>query len=498
MVAGFGAASCVAASAQDAAGSRPFFLTPTFSADETYLDTRSSPLYNGGESVTRVSPGFRLSSHSGRVQGSLDYSANLLYRAGRSDTEGSQVQNALSAAFIAEAVTNHAFVEAHASISQQTISAFGQQSADGGLQSNANSTEVATVSLSPSLKGSLGGLADYAVRVNLGATDPRSSDAPRSTDTSVSMQLQSPRTGSLLGWSLSATQQRVDYKGGIGNDTANVTAAVSITPVPELTLSVNGGRESNDDGLGQNVFVNTAGAGLRWAPTNRTNIDIGAERRYFGHSSHATLEHRMQRSIWRYSYSHDTTSSADATGNGTPVTLYQQLYDQAASSQPDPALREQAVLDLIRALGRNPNEVISGGFLTSAVSLQRRQDLSLSLLGLRTTLTLQAFSSAVTSLAGTSVTIDPIAGQTVQQFGYTGTLSYRLTPTASINLLGSRQVTSSTPSQVGNDLKSASVSLSNQVSSRASTSLSARYTVFNSPTDPYRETAITGTVSLRF
>ncbi len=489
---------CASAWGQDAGGARSFAVTPTFAAEETYLETRSSPTLNGRESITRLAPGLRLASRSGRVQGSLDYAANLLYRAGRADTAGPEIQNALNARFVAEAVPNRAFVEARASISQQTISAFGQQSADGGLQRNNNRTEVANVSISPWLVGSLSGLADYELRLNAGATESRADVAPRSNDTGASLNLHSARSASLLGWSLSATQRRQNYSGGLSNDNSRLRAGITASPVLELLLSLDGGREVNDDAVGQHVVVNTAGAGLRWTPTVRTTIDLGADRRYFGHASHLSFEHRMPRSVWRYAYVHDATSSADATGNGRPLTLFQLLFDQAASAQPDPALREQAVLDLIRALGRNPNEVIAGGFLTSVVSLQRRQDLSLTLLGLRSTFSLQAFSSSVSSLSPVPTATDPNAGETVQQFGYTATISYRLTPVASVSLLGSRQKTMATLTRAGNDLKSASVSLSNQISNRTTAAVSARYAVFNSPTDPYRESAVTGTVSLRF
>jgi uncharacterized protein (PEP-CTERM system associated) len=141
--------------------------------------------------------------------------------------------------------------------------------------------------------------------------------------------------------------------------------------------------------------------------------------------------------------------------------------------------------------------VVGGGFLTSVQSLQQRQDLSVTLQGLRSTLSLQAFASGLRTLA-TGGAADPLAGETVHQLGYTATLTHRLTPQSSINLLGSRLMTLDTPTRPGSDLKSASISLTHQLGVRTSTQLGARYSVFHSLTDPYHEASVTGSLSLRF
>jgi hypothetical protein len=59
-------------------------------------------------------------------------------------------------------------------------------------------------------------------------------------------------------------------------------------------------------------------------------------------------------------------------------------------------------------------------------------------------------------------------------------------------------MTKATSIQGGNDLKSASLTWTEQLGRQASVSLSARYTVFNSATDPYREAALTAALLSRF
>ncbi|MBL8307396.1 MAG: hypothetical protein JNM33_11915, partial [Rubrivivax sp.] len=89
-------------------------------------------------------------------------------------------------------------------------------------------------------------------------------------------------------------------------------------------------------------------------------------------------------------------------------------------------------------------------------------------------------------------------GEAVRQRSYTTTVGYRLTPTASLNLAGSRLMTLGTETRRGTDLKSLSLGFADQLSRLVSMTANLRYSVFNSPTDPYREISATAAVSLRF
>ena len=90
------------------------------------------------------------------------------------------------------------------------------------------------------------------------------------------------------------------------------------------------------------------------------------------------------------------------------------------------------------------------------------------------------------------------AAEAVRQWGYLANASYRLGPTASLALTGSRQLTQGNATQSGTELKSISLNYSDQLGRRTSAALSARYSVFNSSTNPYREAAITASLSQRF
>lgn len=498
---------CVASHAQDvtgdvtgggATGGGGLRLTGTFGAEQTFTDMRARPSGdNGLESATRISPGLRLASNNGRLRGALSYRADFIHRTGLPSSQGSELLNALDAAFQAEAVPNWAYVDARASVSQQSISAFGRPAGDGSV-SNTNRTEVATASLSPYVKGPIGRFAEYELRLTGAVTRTRASATPDSNTESALIKLASPRSAALFGWGAMATRQRTDFGGASrASITDRAIVTLFINPDPELQLSVNGGRESNDVGGTQRQSYDNYGASLRWTPSQRTSLLLAGDKRYFGHSHRLQFEHRMARSAIAYADTRDVTSSADANGVGQPTTLYD-LFNQLLTAQfPDPTIRDLRVREMIAALGARPEDVVAGGLLAPGIMLQRRQDLSLALQGVRTTLALQAFRSDSHRIDEAAAQ-QPLAAEPVRQSGYALTLSHQLTPNAAVALLGARTLTQSTATRSGVDQKSASLSLTSRLGPRTSAMLRAGYTVFNSPTQPSRETSLAGSVSLRF
>ncbi len=68
--------------------------------------------------------------------------------------------------------------------------------------------------------------------------------------------------------------------------------------------------------------------------------------------------------------------------------IYDLLFSQMASSIPDQAARAIFVNNLLLQNGIAPNVQVNAGFLSSQVTVMRRQELSYVLLGVRNTLTL--------------------------------------------------------------------------------------------------------------
>ena len=478
---------CMPALAQDATVSRPYHLVPTVNVSAQLINVRSRDgPSQPAELVMQLGPGLQLSKQSGRIQGTLDY--QMLASIYSRQSERNTVDNNLAASGRAEAVPGWMYVDARATIGKQSVSPLGQLSASGSLAVNGNQRESLNVQVSPYVRGELLGLADYELRLQAGATEVRGTSLGDSSTLGSSLSLASPRRGTVLGWGLQVTQDRQDFKGGRPTDNYRATASVSATPDPELALVARAGQESTNVGaLERRTFANWGG-GLRWTPTPRTIVSISGDRRYFGDSFQITLEHRLRRSAFRF------TSTKDAVSGGQPMTLFDLYMLQYKSIEPDFSQRYIRVLELLRQTGQNPNSVVGGSFATSAVTLQRRDDLSYSYIAPRTTFTLRAS-------AGTTDVLDNINAQPrlglIKQRGLEASVAHRLTPATSATLIGSLQRNSG-QNQPDSELTSLSLGLNTALNRQTTASVGARLGVYSGASNSNRETSLTGSLSMRF
>ncbi len=485
--------------AQDVVSARRGLFTPSLTAEASYVDTRGRPTANGREGIVRVSPGLRWIDRTGRVQGSFDYSGDLFTRKGRG-TDDTDYRNTLAARATAEVVPASAFVDATAAITQQAISPFGQQSVVGSVQQNDNQTEVRSVAVSPHARGGIGNWADYEVRFGAGYSSTHGGPAiPTSRTSDALFRLGSPRSGTRLGWSVTATQRHVRASGAPGADTAEesrIRAGLTWIATPQLQLSVNAGAESADEGARAARHRDaTGGVGLVWAPTSLTRFLVDVDHRSVGNTGRINFVTRGPYTVLSYTLTRDTTFGIDGNAGGTPITLYQLLFLKYASV-PDPDDRDRLIM--AELAGRDPNQVATVPVIGRAYSLLTRQDLSLAWTGRRLSLALFGFSSNSRSVGAESFgslvsTVEPIV-----QHGYTSTLAYRFTPFTTLSMSGTRRMTFATSLAAGNDLKSAELGLATQVGVRMTARITARYTVFNSTTEPYREAALSSSLTLRF
>lgn len=469
-------------------------LTPTLESSLTYVDTRrfdSAP--SQSELTTELRPGIQFGSRSGRLQGTASYSLGLLHRS-RTDPAFA-AQHQLSAALTGQLVENFAFVDVSASIGKQSISAFGQQSLPEQNASNPNQQEVGTLSISPSLRGTVGSLATYDVRLTASGTNTRKSIVGDSTSTGGSVSLRSASRRALVGWGLSASSITTDFRtqGDSTNDRAS--ASLELNPDVDLAFSLRAGRESTDIGVVEKQTFDTWGASARWSPSPRTVADFNTDRRFFGRSHSISLSHRMPLSSLRFSSVRDVALSANANSLGQPLTLYDLFFAQYASQQPDPVLRQQEVLNFLAGMGWDPTATVGGGAINRGPTVVERNDMAWTYTVRRLTMAAQAYTIRTRQLEDVAAAPSDL---NTRQSGYTGSMSYRLTPTASASLQGSRLMTKSTATQPGTDLKSLSLTFSDRIGPHATAALNARYTVFNSAFTPYRETAVGASLGLRF
>ncbi len=474
------------AQAQDAVSGRGLSVSASLEASVTSAADRRADGRNSSDVVSELRPSLFISSRSGRVVGSLSYSLALSHHT--KAFEGENVHNQLNATFSAEAIERWAYLDVSATITQQAASAYGQQTAADSTRDNPNRIEVGSLSISPYVRGVLGGAVNYELRLNASGTNGRRSIAADTSSVAESLSLSSAVPGSLIGWGLTANHTKQDYRAGRESASSRYSASLSFMPDPDLTLDVRGGQESNDVASISQTSYNNWGAGLTWRPSPRTRAQFQYDNRYFGHGHQIVIEHKLASSSVQFSSYRDANNGTGSAGQ--PVTLYQFLDQQLAAQYPDPAERDARVR---AALGNlDPSLLVGGGAIRGAVAITQRNQLLASYGGPRLSGSMQIYTTS-------SHTVDVAAAQVdTKQWGYVGNLSYRLTPTAGVTLSGSRMLTQGTDTRAGTELKSATLTWSDQLGRRTTASLSLRYSVFNSTTDPYREGAITASLSQRF
>lgn len=471
---------------------------PRLSITETFTDN-ARLASNGGQAdrITEISPGMRVVSQGRRVRGYFDYALReLLYVQNPSLRTTQHLLNTFGSV---EAVENLAHLDFNASISQQAISAFGAQSV-GATGANPNLTETRSLRLSPYVRGHLADAAEYEARYSLATTRANSSVMPRVTTADALVKLGGASTSTRLGWSLEATRKNIAYGGAARTTEADrLRATLAYALTPRFRLSVIGGREDNNYMSLEKENRATPGFGLDWTPSERTRLSAVRERRFFGEGHGITFEHRTPRTAWRFNDVRDITATPSQTGMMRVGSVYDLLYDQFASIQPDPVLRGQLVNDFLQANGLSPGVSVISSFLTSAVSVQRRQDLAFSLLGTRDTVTLTASQSEGSRIDSLSTLIDDFTqASLIRQRGLSLSLAHRLTPLSSLNILGAQQDTSGSTAAQESRLRSLIVSVSTKLGRQSFVTLSARRVSFNSRVSPYVENAVIGALTVKF
>lgn len=489
------------ASAQESVSSagagRAISIVPRISFTETLTDNvRLTHTGQQSELITEISPGIRIDMEGARVKGYVDYALNEIVYAQNSSP--SRTQNALNALGTLEAVDDWAYVDFSGSISQQAVSAFGTPSIDN-TSINANRAEVSSYRISPYVRGRLGDMASYEARYSRAITNSDAAAASGIATADGMAKISGDSAFRNLGWSADASQQRVDYSAGRPTESDRLNLGLSYTITPQLRVFASAGREANNYTSFDKQSYDTNGFGVNWSPSEMTRLSASRDRRSFGDAHSVSFERRTARTVWRFTDSKDVLATPSQVGVGSLGSIYDLLYSQFASLEPNAAARAQLVNAYLQANGISPNAVVISSFLTSAVSLQRRQDLSFALLGVRSTLTLIATRSEGTRLDTVSAGFDDFnSSAVIRQRGFSVNFAHRLTPDYSLGVLLSQQNTSGESSLQDTTFRFFNVNVTGKVGKRATASAGFRHVVSSSSTVPYVENAITGNLIVQF
>lgn len=469
-------------------------VVPSISITETLTDNVNlSSTDQQAELTTQISPGIRINMEGARVKGYFNYALNGVFYAQNSSPRS--IQHALNTFATLEAVDDWAFVDFSGSISQQAVSAFGTQSFDN-TSINANRAEVSTYRISPYVRGRLGNMASYEARYSRAVTSSGAAIGSDVNTTDGSIRLSGSSAFSNLGWSADATRQNIDYSAGRPTETDRLNLGLSYAITPQLRVSANAGREANNYTSFDKKSYATSGFGVNWSPSATTRLSASRERRSFGNTHSLSFDRRTARTAWKYTDSKDVTATPTQTGVAS-LAIADLLYSQYVAIEANPVSRAQFNATLPQ-FGINPNDPFTFGFLTSAISLQRRQELSFALLGVRDTVTFVATRSESTRLDTVTSVIDDLnTSALVRQRGFSVNYVHRLTPDYSLGALASRQNTSGVSSLQDSTLRLINVSVSGKVGKQAAASVGVRRVV-SSGTVAYVENAITCSLTVQF
>lgn len=487
---------------------RVFLLQPRAAVTETYTDNVNlSATDRRGELVTQLSAGLRFVSNAGRIRGFADYALSSLLYARGSAANG--FQNALNASITGEVIERRVFVDATGTISQQAISAFGTQSTDPTL-ANPNRTEVRTFRVSPFARGRIANLADYEARLAHSTTNTSSALVSNVSTSSVSGRLVGDSTGRRFGWSIDGLRENTDFTSGVRYQQSRVNGALTFIPDPQLRLSLLGGRESSNYTSLDTVSYASRGVRLNWTPSPRTVMLLEKQRRFFGDSHVVNVSHRMARSILVFTDTRNIVVGNVLSPFSTLVPLFDYYYFSRnfAPTIQDQDLRTAAVYQFIDSLGYPRNGLV--GTPSSIPSVQRLQQLSFSMFGLRDTLTFTGSRSDAerTSPSPILINIGPLDDfrtfTRVRQYAFITTMTHRLTPQSSLSVSFTQQRSQgdnsgTAVSQSSTILRSGTANWSMRLNPRAFASLSARHQRFSgTDTTAYRESALIANFSLQF
>ena len=480
--------------AGEAGGGRSLALVPTLSVTQILTDNHLLSETGRSDGITQVAAGVGLRASSNAVQGLVDYSLTGSLHARHSSRN--QVQNALTANASAELVDNRLQLNASARISQAAVSAFGAQPGTG-VATTANSTEVRTLQVTPTLRGQVGPWMQYSASLSHAMTVASGGSNGDSSTTSVTVRVE-PRTRSRLGWSVDASHQASDFKQGRATHSNRLFGGLRLDLNDlDLELRANGGVEQSDLTSPQQQGAGTWGVGAVWAPSPRTQFSADFDQRAFGRSHSVIADHRMARLSFRYRNARSLSTSGSLSQGGQDV-IYQLVALEFASIT-DPILRDAAVRRRLIELNLDPTRVPSIGFLSSAATLQDTQEVSVVWSGRRDSVS-ASISHSKTQRADTLSTAADDLSQSgaVALTNLSVSWSHRLTPGSSLAMTLTAMRGSGDTAAQSNRQSRAELTYNTSLTPESFVTFALRRGLYKTALQPYDETALTASYGIRF
>ncbi len=385
-------------------------ITPSLAVEETFTDNVAAAPEGQEKTdfVTSVSPGLSVRGSGGRVSLNFDYALQRLVFL--KDSSRNEFRHSLAGNGSAEIAKDVLFLNAQASISQQTVSNTGAVSASE-LNDNPNRQTVQTYSIGPIVRHRFGNWAEAEATYNFTRTDVGGEAVSDSNVNSARATLRSGTRFSRFLWSLTGSRSETSRSSG-ASDNSRTTTIADLEYVVSRKVSMLAGigfEKLKDATLTTEPDGLIWDAGLRLRPGPRTSLVVTYNDRY-----------------------DDTSVGVDASyllGSSTRISLTYSESIQTTEGQLSQDLEFVGVDDSGTLIDTRTGLPFSAGDpafgLTTNAFRQKRLSLSLSGSRRRNTFSLQGFrETRETDATGTEET----------SFGVTVGFSRRLSRRADTSL----------------------------------------------------------------
>lgn len=271
----------------------------------------------GGDFITQINPGLQFTGVGRRLNISTNYTMNNLIFA---KSNRNLIRHQLSATTTAEVIKNFFFIDGAARRSQQNISTLGPQAVDNANLSG-NRLDLRTYNVSPYLRYRFKTFASTELRYTRGIVESSGGGTNlalrNSQRDSYQFNLNSGSAFRTLQWGLNYSKNIIHFTSfnreikmerSLANLRYNLTS--------QFALTATGGYESNHFGsaLRRDISAPSWTIGFFWAPTQRTDLNFAAGKRFFGDTYRGDFNHRTRLTTWSANYIEEVTTFNQQAG----------------------------------------------------------------------------------------------------------------------------------------------------------------------------------------
>jgi uncharacterized protein (PEP-CTERM system associated) len=410
-------------------GAQAWRITPSVGWESTLTNNVELTSHGRSDWVNQFTPGVSFSSAGARTRLTGVVSLPILLYARTSENNQVFPQASINGSY--EAIDNFLFIDANANVSQQFQTPFGARSA-----SLANATDnrytAQSYSVSPYIKGIMRGDVAFELRNTNTWSDANASSIGNGRSYTNEIVGRLAHEPTPAGWSLEYDRADVRFSDQESEITEIGRARGSWLIDPTFDASATVGYEDNRFALTTERGV-TYGAGLRWRPNERTNLNANWEHRFFGAAYDVSFNHTTRLTVWSVAASRNITSYPQQLATlplgGDVRSLLNALF---ASRLTDPLQRQTFVDQFIR--DRGLPAVLTGPvpLLARQVTLVESATATAGIIGARNTILFTVYRSRSEPVEADAFDVLAPGATNSTQLGASASWTHQLSPTLTL------------------------------------------------------------------